>query len=78
MLLMAHALGLGSIYVNFDKLEHEELIKRVQKLLEVPKGVRIMAILLAGFSNEQSTPPPRREMDEIVFYERHGRKAEKE
>jgi nitroreductase len=78
ILLMAHALGLGSVYINFDRPEHEELVKQIQKLLEVPEDIKIMAILPMGYPNEQPAPPPRKELDEIVFHERYGQKTRKE
>jgi nitroreductase len=77
ILLTAHALGLGSVYINFDRPEHEILVRQVQRLLEVPEDVRITAILPLGYPNEQPAPPPRRELDEIVFHERYGQKARK-
>ena len=77
MLLMAHALRLGSVYINFDRPEHEDLVMQIQKLLEVPEDVKIMAILPLGYPDEQPTAPPRKEQDEIVFHERYGQKASK-
>jgi len=78
MLLMVHALNLGSVYINFDRPEHENLVKQIQKLLEVPEDVKIMAILPLGYPDEQPAPPLRKELDEIVFYERYSQKARKE
>jgi nitroreductase len=78
LLLMAHALGLGSVYINFDRPEHEDLVKQIQKLLEVPEDVKIMAILPLGYPDEQPTVPPRKELDEIVFHEKYGQKARRE
>jgi nitroreductase len=78
MLLMAHVLGLGSVYINFDRPEHEELVKQVQKLLGVPEDVKIMAILPLGYPDEQPIAPPRKELDEIIFCERYGQKVRKE
>jgi len=75
MLLMAHALSLGSVYINFDRPEHVDLVKQIQKLLEVPEDVKIMAILPLGYPDEQPAAPPRKELHETVFYERYGQKA---
>jgi len=78
ILLAAYALGLGSVYINFDRPEHETLVKQIQKLLEVPEDVKIMAILPLGYPDEQPTVPPRKELDEIVFYEKYGQKTKNE
>lgn len=78
MLLMTHVLGLGSVYVNFDRPEHEDLVKQIQELLEVPEEVNIVAILPLGYPDEQPSAPPRKELHEIVFYERYGQKARRE
>jgi len=78
ILLTAYALGLSSVYINFDRPEHENLIKQIQKLLEVPEDVKIMAILPLGYPDEQPVVPPRKELDEIVFYEKYGLKTKNE
>lgn len=77
ILLMAHALGLGSVYINFDRPEHEDLVKELQKSLEIPEDAKITAILPLGYPDEQPLAPSRKEMDEIVFHERYGQKAKK-
>jgi len=73
MLLMAHALGLGSVYINFERPEHEDLIKQIARMLGVSEDVKIMAILPLGYPDEQPTPPPRKEIQEIVFSEKYSR-----
>lgn len=71
MLLMAHTLGLGSVYINFDRPEHADLIKRIESLLGVTEDTKIMAILPLGYPNEQPVPPPRKEISEIVNQEKY-------
>jgi len=72
MLLMAHAVGLGSVYINFDRPEHDNLVKQIARMLGIPGDVKIMAILPLGYPDEQPTPPPRREIREIVFDEKYS------
>jgi len=71
MLLMAHSLGLGSTYINFDRPEHQQELKQLKSLLEVPDDIAIQAVLPLGYSDEKPTPPPRKDSHEIVFYEKY-------
>jgi len=75
MLLMAHALRLGSIYINFDRPEHEQELKQLKDFLEVPENIAIQAILPLGYSDEKPTPPPRKDLGEIVYQEKYGHKT---
>jgi len=72
ILLMTHALGLGSVYINFDRPEHAALIKRIESLLGLPEDIKIMAILPLGYPDEQPAPPPRKEIHEIVYQEKYA------
>lgn len=74
VLLEAYALGLGLVYINFDRPEHENLVKQIQKLLEVPEEMKIVAILPLGYPDEQPAAPPRKELDKIVFHEKYGQR----
>jgi len=75
MLLMAHALSLGSVYINFDRPEHEDLLEQIKNFLKVPEDGKIMSILPLGQPDEQPAEPPRKEIHETVFYESYGEKG---
>ena len=64
MLLMAHALGLGSVvFTNFYPEE-------VKKLLNIPDPLKIICILPVGYPNETKIPPVRRKMEEFIHIEK--------
>jgi len=74
MLLMAHALGLGSVIIDFQRPEHENQLKEVKDLLGIPNGTRFMFILPVGYPDEEPAPRPRIELSQIVYKEKYGRK----
>jgi nitroreductase len=74
MLLMVHALGLGSVIIDFQRPEHEPKLKEARDLLGIPDGVKLMFILPIGYSAEEPTPPPRMESSQIVYLEKYGHK----
>jgi len=63
MLLAAYALGLGTCWVGAFR---EEGVRRV---LNIPRGVRPVAIVPVGHPAEKPRPRPRRSLREIVHYE---------
>jgi len=61
--LMAHNLGLGTVIVGaFDH-------KAVEEILNIPKGVEIVALLPLGYPDHASSAPKRKEIEEFVHYE---------
>jgi len=68
MLLAAHALGLATCWVG--AFQEEE----ARKVLNIPSGVRPVAIIPVGHPAEKPEPPERRPLNEIVRYEAFGRK----
>ncbi|HDJ51225.1 MAG TPA: nitroreductase family protein [Thermoprotei archaeon] len=63
IMLMAHALGLGTCFVGaFDE-------RSVSKILCIPKGLRPVAIITIGYPAESPEPRPRRPLDDIVSRE---------
>jgi len=72
MLLLAHALGLGSTYIDFYRPEHELKLKQVKDLLKIPDEIGLRAILPLGHPDEEPAPPPRKNLHEIVFQEKYG------
>lgn len=63
LMLAAHAVGLGSVFVGvFDE-------EKLGELLEIPAGVRIVGLFPLGYPlGEAKAGPPRKPLDEIVFY----------
>ena len=60
MMLAAHSLGLGSVWVGAF---HEEGIANV---LDLPSHLRPMAILPVGYPAHSPSPPRRLEKDELI------------
>ena len=65
LMLAAHSLGLGSVFVGvFDE-------DKLGELLDIPPGVRIVGLFPLGYPlTEAKSGPPRKPLDEIVFYEK--------
>jgi len=64
MLLAIHALGLSACWIGaFD----EEL---VAESVGLPEGLRPVALIPVGYPDEISIPPPRRELEEIIHWDR--------
>ena len=64
LLLAACAMGLGTCWIGAF---HEE---EVRKVLDVPRGVRPVAIVPVGHPAEKPAPRSRRSMSEIIYYEK--------
>lgn len=65
MLLMAHALGLGSCpVVSFSETG-------IRELLELPAHISPVFLVALGFPAEFPSPPPRKELSRITFWERY-------
>lgn len=76
MLLMAHALGLGSCVVVAPVSDMRDDVK-VMKLLKIPYGYKIFAPVAIGYPAESPNPRPRLSIQEITFYEEFGKRGEK-
>jgi len=66
MALAATALGLGTLYIGYFDSQAAE------KVLGVPQGISLFAILVVGYPGEASPERKRRPIEEIVFHERYG------
>ena len=66
ILLAAHALGLGAVWIN--SLENEEMVK----LLNIPKDKTLVSIVAIGWPAEDPKPKPRKNIVEITYYESYG------
>lgn len=66
LVLAAHSLGLGTVYVGlFDA-------KEAARILAVPEGYCVVAMTPLGHPAEVKDARPRKELSEIVFYDRWG------
>jgi nitroreductase len=66
--LAAHALGLGTVHVGYI-IDY----KKVAEILELPEGVVAVEMTPLGFPAAEAKAPPRKELAEIVFYEKYGK-----
>ena len=64
--LAAHALGLGTVIVGALDA------KKAAEILCVPEGYCVVAITPLGFPDRESRVIPRKELSEIVFYDKFG------
>jgi nitroreductase len=62
--LAAYALGLGTCWVGAFKEDE------ARKILNIPGGVRPVAIIPVGYPAESPSPRSRRPLKEIIHYER--------
>ncbi len=66
LVLAAHSLGLGTVHVgSFDA-------KKAASILGVPQGFCVVSMTPLGYPDQEPAVRPRRELGEIVFYERFG------
>jgi nitroreductase len=64
LVLAAHALGLGTVHVGlFDA-------KKAAEILVVPAGYCVVAMTPLGFPAREGKAPPRKELSEIISYDR--------
>ncbi len=64
--LAAHSLGLATVHVGrFDA-------KQAEAILGVPQGFCVVEIMPLGYPDQERNPRPRKELSEIVFYDRFG------
>jgi len=64
--LAAHSLGLGTVHVGaFDA-------KKVAEILGVPKGFAVVSMTPLGYPAEEPPVRSRKELSEIVFYDKFG------
>jgi len=66
LVLAAHELGLGTVHVSLMDA------KRIEEILQVPEGVRVVELTPLGYPGEQPQGPGRKELGEIVFREKYG------
>jgi len=66
LVLAAHSLGLGTVILGlFDA-------KEVDSILEVPEGFCVVAMTPLGYPDQEPRPVPRKELSEIVSYDKYS------
>lgn len=66
LVLAAHSLGLGTVIVGlFDA-------KKAASILGVPDGSCVVAVTPLGYPDQEPKPRPRKELSEIVGYDKYG------
>jgi nitroreductase len=66
LVLAAHALGLGTVIIGALDA------KKAAEILEVPEGYCVVAMTPLGYPEREGRVTPRKELSEIVFYEKFG------
>lgn len=68
MALAAHALGLGTVHVGYIVN-----YKGVHDLLGIPDGFAAVEMMPLGYPAGEGKATPRKDLSEIVFYEKYGK-----
>lgn len=68
LVLAAHSLGLGTVHVALVDA------KKAAEILGLPPGVVFVEMTPLGYPNEEPRVIPRKEMSEVVFYEKYGQR----
>lgn len=63
--LAAHSFGLGTCWIAWFKEE------KVREILGIPDDVRVVALTPLGYPDESPERPPRKNLEELVVYERY-------
>ena len=66
LLLAAHALGLGTVVIGAFHA------RKAAGLLEVPEGFCVVALIPLGYPDQEPVLRPRKELSEIVLYDKFG------
>ncbi len=65
MILAAYEQGLGTCWLgSFDE-------NKVKEILDIPEGVRVVSITPLGYPDESPAPRPRKELHEIISYDKY-------
>jgi nitroreductase len=62
--LAAHELGLGTVHVALVDA------KKAASILQVPEGFCVVEMTPLGYPDQEPKPRPRKELSEIVSYEK--------
>lgn len=73
ILIMAHAVGLGTCWVESPVMDVRDE-EKIKAMLQIPKGFKVLTAISVGYPDETPKPRPRLPRDELVYYEVFGRK----
>jgi nitroreductase len=66
LVLVAHSVGLATVHVGaFDA-------KKAASILQVPEGFCVVSMTPLGYPDQEPKVRPRKELSEIVFYDKYG------
>jgi nitroreductase len=68
--LAAYSLGLGTVHVGAFNA------KKAAEVLKVPNGYSVVELIPLGYPDEEPEVRPRKELSEIVFYDKFGQGQE--
>ena len=69
LLLAAHAVGLGTVWIQTLRN-----IEEIRKILEMPQNTVPVALIAVGYPDEKPSPPQRKPLSELVFVNKYGAK----
>jgi nitroreductase len=72
LILASHAFGLGSCWID-PGIGDEIAGSQIRSLLKAPGNLRIVSIVTIGFAAEMPKPPPRKDLEEILFLNEYSR-----
>jgi len=72
LMLAAHALGLGSVWLGIGRREEME---EIRKILELASSYIPIAIVALGYPAEKPEPKPRKSLRDIVFLNKYGNRV---
>ena len=64
--LAAYSLGLGTLHIGAFNA------KKAARIIKVPKGIVVVELIPLGYPDGDVKPTSRKELSEIVFYEKYG------
>ena len=68
LVLAAHSMGLGTVHLGRINA------KQIASILEVPEGFCVVEMTPLGYPEGEVKGPPRKELSEIIFYDKYGSK----
>ncbi len=69
MLLMAHSLGLGACWLNWDGSVSHKKEDEVYRKFKIPSYFIITSLILIGHRYSNPEPIPRKQIEEFIVYE---------
>ena len=66
LVLAAYSLGLGTVHVGYFDA------KKAAQILGLPEGIVCVEMTPLGYPDEEPAPRPRKELSELLFYDRYG------